>query len=70
MSLIKIKAEEVFSKDLKPGDLFSSYGPDYWEDDLGRLNRQSLGERVYIRTEAPTPEDQAWDRVYKITIQA
>lgn len=46
--MITIKAESCTGRDLKPGDLFSTAGPNYW-DQFGK--RDSLGERVYIRTE-------------------
>lgn len=62
----RIIAEKVLGKDLKPGELFSMVGPDYW--DLA-MDRRGIGERVYIRTNAPTsnaPDSDA--TVYRITI--
>lgn len=59
-----ITVEKVRAEELKPGELFSTAGPAYWvsRDPL------ALGERVYIRTDAPTPPDQAHDEVYRITV--
>lgn len=64
---IKITATVIVAADLQPGDLFSSYPQEYWDniDNMG-----SIGERVYIRTNAPA--EQATDAnsaVFKITIQ-
>lgn len=61
----KVQAEEILGKDLQPGDLFSTGGPDYWDT---AMDRGSLGERVYVRTNAPCPSDQANEPVYRITI--
>lgn len=61
----KVQAEETLGKDLQPGDLFSTGGPDYWDT---AMDTDSLGERVYIRTNAPCPSDQANEPVYRITI--
>jgi hypothetical protein len=44
---MKIKATPIKAIDLKPGDLFSTAGPSYWDH---YQNRMSIGERVYIRT--------------------
>lgn len=61
-----ITATRCKARDLKPGDLFSIVGPHYWE----RIDMmESIGERVYIRTN--TPADYADDEdqyVYRITI--
>ena len=43
---IKIKATKVRGIDLKPGDLFSTAGQDYW---LKAMDKGSVGERVFIR---------------------
>jgi hypothetical protein len=45
---LRIKATPIAAKDLAPGDLFSTYGPSYWDSPPSG----SIGERVYIRTEA------------------
>ena len=65
---MKIKATPIKGKDLKPGDLFSTAGPLYWDD---VKDTYAIGEKVYIRTE--TPYDRANDfnsTVYKIEIEA
>jgi len=64
---MKIKCTPMTGSELKPGDLFSTAGPSYW--DLISQNK-SIGERVYIRTETPfenAPDSDAL--VYKIEIQ-
>ena len=62
---MRIKAELIKGEDLRPGDLFSTVGPDYWDLAMDRL---SVGERVYIRTNASTPPEQALDAIYRITV--
>lgn len=65
--MMRIIATPITAKDLKPGDLFSTCGQSVWD----RLAQDPLaiGQRVYIRTNAPAvlagDED---DEVYKITI--
>jgi len=63
---MRIKAEMVKTRELKAGDLFSTASDIYWE--ITRMNNHSLGERVYIRTDEPTPIDQANEDIYRITI--
>lgn len=62
----RIQAEAILGRDLLPGDLFSTYGQSYWDQfDVHR----AIGERVYIRTNAPSgsaPDSDAM--VYRITI--
>jgi len=62
---MKIQAEKVRAEELVPGDLFSTVGRAYWDnlDDFGYI-----GEKVYIRTDVPCPEDQADVVVYRLTI--
>lgn len=65
---VTIKAEPIKARELNPGDLFSTAGPEYWRF-FGRLG--SIGERVYIRTSAPASDASDADlTVYKITVQA
>ena len=64
---VKIRAELVAAHDLKPGDLFSAAGSSYWDT---ALDKDSIGERVFIRTHAdyrlaPDPDNV----VYRITIE-
>ena len=63
---MKIIATKVKTEDLKPGDLFSTATPQYW--DSIHLSG-SLGEKVYIRTETPCPIDQTGEDIYKIKIK-
>lgn len=65
---MRIIATKVTAKDLKPGDLFSNVDQHYWDLAVA-LNAAVIGERVYIRTNAPCPEDQAEDEIYRIEIE-
>lgn len=63
---ILFRATPIKALALKPGDLFSIAGPEYWNhpDPLG------IAEKVWIRTQHPAP-DEAFHSdyiVYKIEI--
>jgi len=63
----KVKAELIVARDLKPGELFSTVGEEYWGD---ALDHGSVGECVYIRSNVPSsyfPDDH--EAVYRITIK-
>jgi hypothetical protein len=63
---VKITAVQVLGRDLKPGDLFSIAGPDYWRT---ALDKGSVGEQVYIRTNVPADKFvDADEPIYRITI--
>ena len=62
---MRVQVKEVKVEDLEPGDLFSTAGEDYWDN----LDDGSVGEKVYIRTDVPCPEDQVGLKVYKVTVQ-
>lgn len=64
---LSFKCEEIVARDLKPGDLFSTSGSDYW-------NRErpagAVGERVYVRTDAPAEASPDLNEtVFRITIE-
>ena len=63
---MKVTAVAVKAGELKPGDLFSTYGPVYWEN---IDSKPSVGEKAYIRTNTPTPPDQAHEPVYRLDIE-
>lgn len=63
---MNIRALPSKAKHLRPGDLFSTADQSYWD---GHAERKSIGERVYIRTEEPCPDDQAEERVYLILVR-
>lgn len=64
-----IKATPVKAGKLAPGDLFSTVGPEYWDHtSFGDGASLAVGERVYIRTNAPTPADQADHEVFLIEV--
>ena len=60
---IRFTATQVKAKDVKPGQYFSSAGPEYWDNP----NPGSVGEKVYIRTDAPCPKGQEDEIVFLIT---
>ncbi len=60
---MKIIATPIKAKDLSAGDLFSTASQKYWDF----RDKNSIGEKVYIRTDAPTPKDQENEEVYLIT---
>ena len=60
---MKIIVTLVKAKDLKSGDLFTTASQPYWDN---FASHHSIGEKVYIRTDEPTPPDQAEDEIYKI----
>jgi len=63
----RITAVKVLGRDLKPGELFSTVGPQYWDV---AMNRGSVGERVYIRTNTPAElYDDLDEVVFRITIE-
>jgi len=63
---VRIKAELVTGRDLRPGDLFSAAGPSYWDT---ALDKGSVGEAVYIRTHINADRfHDANDTIYRITI--
>ena len=62
---IVINAEEVKCEDIKPGELFSARGADFWD---GVPHLGSLGESVYIRMPTPVPPNDVGRSTFRITI--
>ncbi len=62
---VKARAEAVLGKDLQPGDLFSTAGSRYWDN---AMDKESIGEKVYIRTNAPCPENQENVSIYRVVV--
>lgn len=65
MTKLIVKAKKIKAKNLKPGDLFSALGQEHWDIN----GYQGVGQKIYFRTDTPTPEDQANDEIYKITLK-
>ena len=64
---VRVKAELCLGRDLKPGELFSTAGPDYWSN---FSSKDSVGARVYVRTcTSPDAVSDADETVYRITIE-
>lgn len=65
--MARVTATPILGRDLRPGDLFSARGPEYW---AGAMDKRSIGESVYVRTNAPADHAPDGDEtVYKITIE-
>ncbi len=62
---MKFVATLTKAKALEPGDLFSTGGPEYWE----QRDPLAIGEKVYVRTDAACPEDQREVDIYRIEVQ-
>lgn len=63
---MKITATPIKAHELKAGDLFSTHDQGYWN----HYDKRSIGQSVYIRTDAPPLDDQEKDlTVYRITIE-
>lgn len=63
---LRITATEVRAAELQPGDLFSTAGPEYW---TARRPPGAVGEKVYIRTEAPCPRGEENEVVFRLDIE-
>lgn len=62
-----ITATRIRADELKPGDLFSIVGDEYWSTALGR---GSVGECVYIRTNIDhTIANDGDTYVYRIVVE-
>lgn len=62
---MKIKATKTTGKKLNPGDLFSAADQTYWDN---VATNQSIGEKVYIRTNTPCPKTEEDAEIYRIEI--
>jgi hypothetical protein len=63
---VKIVATPTTGRRLRPGDLFSTHGPEYWD---GFVYSGSIGECVYVRTNAVAhllADQEA--RIYRIKV--
>lgn len=64
---MKFLATKTKCEDVKPGEAFSTAGPDYWNTAIiGTFG--AIGERVYLRTLAPVPLKDVGTEVYVITV--
>lgn len=64
---LRIEANKVKGADLNAGDLFSTANQDYW-DKVNRNDEKTIGEKVYIRTSEPCPENQKHQEIYRLTV--
>jgi|GEM_PF-2700758 len=63
---MKIVATKIKAIQLNPGDLFSTAGQEYW--DSITKDKLCVGEKVYIRTVNPCPENQANEDIFRLSI--
>lgn len=69
---MKIKANKIKAKHLMPGDLFSTYSQEQWNELLAHKNAYgfvAVGQKVYIRTQERCPDDQKDEIIYRIRIE-
>lgn len=67
MTCMRVQATLTTCEEIKPGELFSTAGPHYWEH-MGNEGRSSIGEVVYIRTHSAIPTEDVGRPIYRITI--
>ena len=65
---MRIIAKEIKSEELQAGDLFSNVGQGYW-DNYVYQDPFSVGQKVYIRTEAPCLPTDMGQTVFLINIE-
>lgn len=63
--MTRFKATETTCEKVKPGQAFSADGPEYWD----RPNPGSIGEKVYLRTDAPCPPNDVGRAIYVIEVE-
>jgi hypothetical protein len=65
--MLKYKVTTCKGKDLKPGELFTTAGQEYWD----RVSTtSSIGEKVFVRTDAPVPNEfEANADVFKLEVE-
>lgn len=63
---MRIVAKVCYAGELEAGELFSTASQVEW--DIFASDHEAIGQKVYIRTNAPCPEDQAKDIVYRVTV--
>jgi hypothetical protein len=61
---MRVRVTRVRSAALLPGELFSTANQEYWD----HRDPLAVGERVYIRTDAPCPPEQAEEPIYRVEI--
>ena len=61
---IRFIATKTTCEKVKPGEAFSAAGPEYWDNH----NPGSIGERVFLKTNAPCPEGDVGKEIYVITV--
>lgn len=63
---MRVVATICYAGELVAGELFSTASQVEW--DIFASDHEAIGQKVYIRTDALCPENQAKDIVYRITI--
>lgn len=68
---MKIIAKRVKCKHLMPGDLFSMFPQAFWDGVISCADEDGnmpIGQKVYIRTDAPCPPEDRENEIYRIRI--
>jgi len=64
---MRVTVTECRGVDLKPGELFTTADQFYWD----HRDPNAVGEKVYIRTDAPASNAPDWDEtIYRIAINS
>lgn len=63
--MIHFEATETTCDQVRPGEVFSTGGPEYWE----HLDPRAIGEKVYIRTNAPCPPHDVGQPIFTIEVK-
>lgn len=68
-STAELKTDRVLGKDLEPGDLFIGDMSDpFYYSPIEIVKRGGIGERVFVRTDIPLPENMLKEQVFKIKL--
>lgn len=65
MMAIRFRATETTCEKVEAGQAFSSAGPEYWDHPTAG----TIGERVFLRTDAPCPVGDIGTSIYIITVE-
>jgi hypothetical protein len=65
---LRIIAEECQVTELQPGDLFSTRGPDLWNNLDKHQHPGAIGESLFVRTTWPISPDEPTFPIWRLTI--
>lgn len=64
-TMIHFRATETTCDQIKPGEMFSTAGPEYWEN----TSPHAIGEKVYLRSNGPCPPADANEPIFRIEVE-